>query len=82
MFPIATMSGTRNKQVVRLGNAMAYQQAQLITMHSQQFLDKRRVIKGLNVNFLVYHIPLQADDALDSLYHLKFEGESHPYEVR
>ena len=30
-----------------------------------------------------YRIPLQADDALDSLYdHLKIEGESHPYEVR
>ena len=31
---------------------------------------------------LKYRIPLQSDDALDSLDdHLKMEGESRPYEV-
>ena len=47
------------------GNALAYKQTQLITMHRSDFSDKGRAIKGFfYVLLIVYCIPLQADNLM------------------
>ena len=56
-------------------------------LEADEVFEKREVVVCIYIYtidlLLEYHIPLQVDDALDSLDdHLKIEVKSRPYEVR